>query len=286
MVVTNSKAGYTLLRIAEQQYGRAPSSLNAEELKAVERIAARQFEIERIVLSSDMAQSVVVPSTEVENAYKQIRNRYETEEEFLQAMEDNGFNENQLRQSLLQELRVESVMDRVAQQAPSIEETEARLFYYLHPEQFQQPEMRNVRHILITINAEFVENNRDASLARIREVANKIKNNDVEAFIHQAKKVSECPTALQGGALGKVPQNTLFPELDKVLFTMKEGEVSDIVESPMGFHLLLCEKIYPQKQTPLAEVLPKLKQKLEDRERERYKKSWLKNLILEVQRNG
>lgn len=286
MIALNSKAGYTLLRIAEQQYGRAPSALNADELKAVERIAVRQAEIERIVLSSEMAQSVVVPNSEVENAFKLIRNRYESDEEFQHSMEANGFDEKQLRQSLLQELRVESVMDRVALQAPNVEETEARLFYYLHPEQFQQPEMRSARHILITINAEFVENNREVSLAQIQRVAEKVKDGDVEKFIQQAKKISECPTALQGGSLGKVPQSTLFPELDKVLFAMKEGDVSDVVESPMGFHLLLCEKIVPKRQISLAEVLPKLKQKLEDRERERYKKSWLKNLILEVQRNG
>lgn len=284
--IINPAAGYAILKISEQQYGRAPSTLNDEELKAVERIAARQIEIERLVLSSDMAQGVIVPDSEVDNAFKLIRNRYEDEELFRESLERNGIDVEHLRQSLMREIRVESVMDRVAQQAPKIDETEARLYYYLHPEQFQQPEMRTARHILITINAEFVENHRDKSWVRIQELSQQLKGGSIEKFIQAAKKVSECPTALQGGMLGKVPRSTLFPELDQVLFGMSEGEVSAAVESPMGFHLLYCEKVYPQKTLPLAEVLPKLKHKLEDRERERYKKTWLKNLLMEVQRHG
>jgi len=284
--VINPIVGYAMLKIAEQQYGKATSTLNEEELKQVERIVARQIEIERIVLSSDMAQGVIVPETEVENAFKIIRERYDDDDSFKQSLEQNGIDEKHLRQSLLHELRVESVMHRVAQQAPKVDETEARLYYYLHPEQFQQPEMRTARHILVTINPDYAENSREAAEQKMQQLSQQIGGGSLEKFINAAKKHSECPTALQGGMLGKVPRSTLFPELDQTLFSMQEGQVSAVVESEMGFHLLYCEKIYPQKTLPLAEVLPKLKQKLEDRERERHKKVWLKKLLMEVQRHG
>ena len=56
-------------------------------------------------------------------------------------------------------------------------------------------------------------------------------------FAELALKHSECPTALQGGVLGIVPRGKLYPELDAVLFSIKAGEVSEIVESEIGFHL-------------------------------------------------
>jgi len=61
-------------------------------------------------------------------------------------------------------------------------------------------------------------------------------------FADLALKHSECPTALQGGVLGIVPRGKLYPELDAVLFSLKVGAVSDIVESEIGFHLLLCKQ--------------------------------------------
>ncbi|MDD5462304.1 MAG: peptidylprolyl isomerase [Methylococcales bacterium] len=58
-----------------------------------------------------------------------------------------------------------------------------------------------------------------------------------------ALKHSECPTALQGGVSGIVPRGKLCPELDAALFSIKAGEISEIVESEIGFHLVLCQQI-------------------------------------------
>ena len=98
-------------------------------------------------------------------------------------------------------------------------------------------------------------------------------------FAEQAMKHSECPTAMQGGLLGKVPKGQLYPELDAVLFTMKAGEISEIVESPIGFHILYCEAVDQAGPVSFAEAKLKIKTKLEERRRRRCQRMWLNKLL-------
>ena len=110
------------------------------------------------------------------------------------------------------------------------------------PEQFRRPETRLARHILITINDTIAENTRSAAGKRINAIQARLAK-EPQRFEEQALKHSECPTALDGGKLGDLPRGKLFPELDKALFELKAGEVSGVLESELGFHVLRCDTI-------------------------------------------
>jgi parvulin-like peptidyl-prolyl isomerase len=94
-----------------------------------------------------------------------------------------------------------------------------------------------------------------------------------------ALKHSECPTALQGGVLGLVPRGKLYPELDDVLFSIKAGEISEIVESEIGFHLVLCKQIQKAETLSLLKATPKIRQIMNERSRRTCQRSWLASLI-------
>ena len=276
--VAGGDLNYLMLRIAEQRFGVQPERMTSEQRAEAERIAARQAEIQRRVLASDEACGVVVPDSEVRAAFEQIRARYGGDNEFARELEANGLSLEQMRDALLGEMKVDAVLARVAARAPAIDETEARLYYYLHAQKFVQPETREARHILITINPNFAENRREIAQQRCVEISRRLQRKP-DRFAEQAMKHSECPSALEGGLLGRAGRGTLYPELDAVLFAMKEGQVSDVVESPLGFHVLYCEKIHPEGPAPLAQVLPKLCEQLNAREASRAQKRWIESLF-------
>ena len=269
---------YMLLGIAATRFGCAPVRMTDGQRREAERIAQRQFDIEQKVLSSAEARAVIVPPSEVSTAVDNIRARYGDANEFIRELESNDLNEALLREALARELKVEAVLARVAARTPTVDETEARLYYYLHLQQFEQPETRTARHILITINPTFPENRRDVALQRCAEIAKRLARKP-DRFAEQAGKHSECPTALDGGTLGRLKRGTLYPELDAVLFALREGGVSDVVESPLGFHILFCEKIYRAGPASLAEVLPQLRERLTARAANRAKKRWIEQLL-------
>jgi nitrogen fixation protein NifM len=209
---------------------------------------------------------------------KDVEGRYGEKEEFLNDIETNGMSEPGFRAALARELKVEAVLDRVSSNAVSISDMDIMIYYHMHHEKFNLPETRTARHILITINSDFEENKKHNALQRIAKIQERIVKK-TKRFSEQALKHSECPTAMNGGLLGRVRQGELYPELDSKLFSMKEGAVSDVVESELGYHILFCEKVHSAGTATLKEAKPKIQKLLEDRARRMCQKSWLNQLL-------
>ncbi|MDP2549117.1 nitrogen fixation protein NifM [Oceanobacter sp. 4_MG-2023] len=273
--------GYRELRIAGEQFGCSPHELTPEQARKLQRIASNELALEQLILSSPESAQVSVPTSQLDAALDQIRQRYESDAQFEEALEHNGLGTDDLRDGLLRELTVEAVMELVGSRGVHVDATEATLFYYLHPERFAKPEIRTARHILITVNEGFAENERNAAYQRLEEITRRVKRSP-KRFAEQALKHSECPTSLNGGLLGEVRAGTLFPELDKALFSMSEDELRGPIESELGWHLLWCEKIHPATLMPLDEVLPRLQEELQQRQNKRTQKLWLKQRAASV----
>jgi len=178
---------------------------------------------------------------------------------------------------LHRQCKVNTVLEFVARNAPDINEVEIGIYYHLHAEQFNRPERREVCHIFISINPDYPENTEEMALIRAQEIAEKLQKKP-HKFADLALKHSECPTALQGGVLGTVSRGTLYPELDEVLFTLKAGQVSDAVQSEIGFHVVLCKSIQKPETLSLAKATPKIRQLMKERARRTCQRAWIASL--------
>jgi peptidyl-prolyl cis-trans isomerase C len=268
---------YHLLRNSLNDYGKNLVQLEPEQYQQVLDKASKSYELESLVIAAPESSDVVIPEDQLSWSMANIAARYDSRQEYLQDLEANGLDETGLRHSLYRELMFDAVMQLVASSSPAVSDAEVQQFYEMHPERFEQSELRSARHILITVNPEFPENSREAALARMEQVAKKL-NGKSEAFAELARANSECPTAMEEGKLGELKQGQLYPELDAALFSMQEGEVSQIIESEMGFHILLCEKIGPGKHISFEEAEPKIRSSLEERSRRSRQKEWLAGL--------
>lgn len=268
---------YAILRAATELYEKAPAALEPEQLQRAEQQALREFEIEQRILGSAEAARVMVPAQSVRRAFAEIRARYEDEESFASDLAANGLDEASLRLALERQCKVESILDLVASRAPSPSEIDVALFYHSHLERFRQPERREAYHILISINPDFPENTREQAEARIRRIAERLRDKPRE-FERLASRHSECPTALRGGRLGLVGRGQLYRQLDEVLFGLKPGKISDVVESPMGFHLLWCKAVEAGRTLSLKDATPQIRKILRDRQRRICQKAWVSSL--------
>ena len=268
---------YTLLRASLSLFKKPPSELENQELKRVERQARNEFEIETRVLNSNEAVSVIISEHELDRAFAEVRERFETEESFLAVLDANQLDEDRLRAALARECKVNTILERVAARAPKVSEVEVGIFYHSHPEKFRIPEQRAARHILISINPDYPENTRENARRRIEEIAETLKRKP-HKFAALALKNSECPTAFNGGELGTLVEGKLYPELDAALFYLKEQEISLVVETEIGFHLIQCQKIIHAETLSLKKATPKIKQLMQERYRRNCQRSWLASL--------
>jgi peptidyl-prolyl cis-trans isomerase C len=273
----NGEYRYHLLRAAIERFQCDLVGLDAQRMAEVESQARRTFDLESLVLSSCEALDAVVPEQRIEEALQELRARYPDTDAFEEDMARNGLDEDTMRRALQRELTFDAVMQRVGTYAEPMTEVDERLFFELHRERFHTPERRAARHILITVNDDYPENTHDAARARIERIAADLRGR-IERFGELARRHSECPTATEDGNLGLVRPGQLFPQLDKGLFRMKAGEVSGPLESDLGFHLLLCERIEPARSVDFEQARAKIRSALEQRSRREAQKDWIASL--------
>lgn len=274
--VDNDQA-YHLLRISLERFQKSVGELDEREYKDARRQAKKLHDMEALVLGSEEARGVVVPSEQVDEAVQEIRSRFPDEESFLQVLSDNDLDEESLAHAMYREKMFDAVMRKVASRSAKISDLDVQLYFHMNPEKFSFPETRKPRHILITVNPDYPENTREAALKRLQAVAEELKEKP-DSFEQLAHRHSECPTALQGGQLGDIVPGTLYPELDEVLFQLEIGEFSDIIETEAGFHIIMCDEIKPAHDVTFENAKSRIRQYLEERQQKVCQKAWLKTL--------
>jgi len=273
----NIDHAYHLLQAAVNKYGKNPSELNPSELNEVKLQALKAFELESLILSSPEAQNVVLTQSLLKKSMEEIKSRYSSDEEFIADLKLNDLDDKKLYVSLYREMLVETVLDKVGSRAATVNELDVMIYFYLHKDKFNKPETREAYHILITLNDDYEENKYEAAKLRLDDIRKRLLKKSGR-FSEQAIKHSECPTALRDGFLGNIPKGELYPELDKVMFSMKENEISEIVESPIGLHILYCKSISKAGAVSMRMAEPKIREHMLERRRRMCKKNWLSEL--------
>lgn len=276
--VIDSGVAYLALKAAHKLYGKGTAALQPKEFARVQEVAQRQHELEARVLVATEARDAMVPQASLDAAMAEIRSRYQNEDEFIDDLARNGLDESGFATAMERELKVEAILEKVSTRAAKLSDVDVELYYHYHPDQFRRPETRLVRHILVTINEAIADNTRAAARKRIDAIAARLSK-EPDRFADQALKHSECPTALQGGELGDLPRGKLFPELDKALFALQAGEVSGVLESELGFHILRCDTITEASMLSFDQARPHIRKLMEQKRKRVCQQAWVKQLL-------
>ena len=132
----------------------------------------------------------------------------------------------------------------------AVSDAEIKAAYDSRKDRFQQPEERRASHILIASEKQ----GKDKAKAKAEELLAEIRKTPA-AFADLAKKNSDDPgSASKGGDLGFFGRGMMVKPFEDSAFALKEGEISGVVESDFGFHIIKLTGIHAAKEKPLAEV--------------------------------
>jgi len=140
-----------------------------------------------------------------------------------------------------------------------IDEADIEAAYDSMKTEISVPEKRSASHILVRIKQ---DDEAGKAEARAKIEAALARINAGEEFAAVAKDTSDDITADAGGELGFFTQGTMVPEFDQAVFSMAAGDVSDIIETSFGFHIIKLSEIQPATVKPLAEVRDQIVNKL------------------------
>lgn len=267
---------YLELKLSWGLFQKSPEALSEPQRTRLLAVARKQQTIEQQLLASSEAASVIVPRATLDTRLAEIRQRYQSRQELADELERIGLDEGQLAEAVRRDLRVEAVLDKVASAVAQVSAVDAEIYYHLHPKAFRRPEARRLRHILITFED---ARERASAAARLGTLRVALEGEAAGQFGTAARRHSHCPSAMEGGQLGIVKRGQLYAELEALAFALAEREISSIVESPIGLHILRCDEILPTGTPPFAEIGGKIIDKLTEQRRADAQRDWIRALL-------
>lgn len=143
----------------------------------------------------------------------------------------------------------------------NVTEEDMKLAYKVRQDEFKTPEMVRARQILIKVNKSAAEDDKKKAKEKAEEILKRIKAG--EDFGKLASEVSDdTASKMKGGDLGFFPKGKTVPDFEKVAFSLKPGEVSDIVETQFGFHIIKVEEKKESVLEPYDKIKDKIKEKV------------------------
>ncbi len=199
--------------------------------KAVEQAIGAKLLIDEAV-RLDIQVPVARVDTRINSMIEQVGGR----EMFEMRLKENGFSEKALRQNIEQGCKVDLLIEKLCEGLNDPTEAEMRTHFEANRDSYVQPERASAQHILIS-PATGADADRATAESRIESIRSEIESG--ASFDDMAAAHSECPSGKQnGGSLGWFGRGMMVPEFDEAVFSMNVGELSDIIETQFGFHII------------------------------------------------
>ncbi|WP_455243564.1 peptidylprolyl isomerase [Petrachloros mirabilis] len=246
-------------RIERQYQGEE----RARRLKLAESMALTSMIERRLQLQAAKTHAIDVSDQEVKQAVRQLIQQGEKIDE-----KDPAATRNVREQLIL--LRV---VDRDVRSNVMVAEPEMRRYYKEHRDRFALPEEYTLSQILIRPRSpDEIAYAREKSL----EVVAQLKMG--ESFEDLALRYSDGLNSSRGGRLGLVRQGELLPAIERAVSTLTPGGISDVIESPEGFHIVRLEDKKPKQFRPFEEVRQEIQSLVFQQKSEDMFQTWLADL--------
>ena len=135
-----------------------------------------------------------------------------------------------------------------------VNKDDVRKYYDEHQNDFGTPEERRAAHILITVNAAASQAEQDAAKAKAEQLLQQARQNPAK-FAELAKKNSQDPgSAANGGDLGFFGRGMMVKPFEDATFALKVGEISGLVKSDFGYHIIKLIAVKPSRVLPFDEA--------------------------------
>jgi len=262
------------IRMMVQQSGRGAGA----EDPGVYRQAVQQAILRELLFQEAVRRKIAANDAEVEQTYNEARVRFKDDKAWAEMLKGQGWDTQSFRNELRVHHTIQALLAKVAEEAGAqATDQEAQAFYDSHPAVFDAGERVKASHILVRVpqgatgpGKEELRKKAEALLQRVRAK---------EDFAALARQSSEDPgSARNGGDLGAFGRGQMVPAFEQAAFGLKPGEVSGIVETPFGYHIIKVTERIPARKMPFAEVKERLKLEMLQQKRQRAQQSYVNSL--------
>ena len=233
----------------EMQAQRGGHQMSQDQIT---QFATEQVVGQKLLVQEARREKVQVDEKQLEQKLQQIEKRVGGHDQFVALLQQSGttlkrYQQTAHDQELISEFKQSRIMPKV-----SVTDAEVKKFYDDNPNYFEKPEEVRAQHILIKVPPNATEAQKKEAKAKAEAARQRaLKGEDFSAL---AKELSEGPSAPRGGELGFFDRNTMVKPFADAAFALKVGEISPVVETQFGYHVIKVEEHRPAHKQSLDEV--------------------------------
>jgi len=227
-----------------------------EKLSEIKRNLLENLIARKVLYQESQKKGIEVDDAIVNERLATIKKRFPKEDSFNEMLGKLHLTEDVLKIQLLKGIAIQKLIDQEVIARIEISDKETKEYYDKNPDLFKQPEKVQARHILIKVETGASEAEKSKALKKIKGIQKELKAGG--NFVELAKKYSQCPSSADGGNLGYFARGQMVKSFEDAAFSMQNGEISDIVETTFGYHLIQVEGKTPETISDYKDVTDKL----------------------------
>lgn len=244
-----------------QPYRDAKGKLRLPQEKQYE---ARQYVVENLIMRELLYQEgcrrgIKVSKEEVEQAIRQSMSEYGSEREFKAMLLMSGLSPAEYRSQMIRDMTVNKMAANVVEgKKRPVTAEDAKKYYEEHKNEMKGPEARRLLHILVQLDRYAPPQEEQKARQRLEEIRKKPEN--FKKLVHGS---TDSPFKEKREDLGYVVRGQMHPILESVAFSLSVGQVSRVVRTEEGFHLVKVERVFKDGEIrPFDVVAEELQEKL------------------------
>ena len=246
---------------------RAGAPAPTERRDEIYRNIINQLIEYRLLVQETVERNIEVTDQEVEARLAVFKQHFGSSEDFEKALSEQELTLQKFKEETRITIRLDKMLSEEVEEKISIESNDLENFYKENLSQFSQEEQIQASHILIVVAADAKPWEKEAARKQAADILEKIRAG--EDFASLAREHSQDPgNAQEGGEIGYFGRGAMVGAFERAAFALNPGEVSELVDSPFGFHIIKVTDKQPSRTLPLDEVRPQLEQFLQNQKRQ------------------
>lgn len=270
--------------------GQVPPGFTPEMLRQLAPQIVKSM-VEKILIDDAMAKAGVKPSVAETKAFLEnsIKKMSKEQLDYLTQMIamkkqtlDQFINEQSQDPNMQQNVAMQIFAKNTFARNINVSEADAQKYYAENPKMFTTPAdpENSIRasHILIMVNDKDDDKTKVKALEKINSILAEIKQNPA-LFEAKAKAESQCPSGKSGGSLGAFSKGQMVPEFEKAALALKPGEISGVVKTNFGYHIIRRDAAQGASVMPFENVKEQLIQYLTIQSEQKALRDYLDGLL-------
>jgi peptidyl-prolyl cis-trans isomerase C len=245
------------LEIFKQQVTRGqPGQLPEALLGRAKKQVVNQMISEELLYQEGLKHKLKLADGFVDKELGSIKQRFGNDAQFKDTLQRMQLTEGQLKEQIARQGIIRKLIDQEVVSKIKLSKEDAKKYYLANKAKFHQPEQVHAQHILIKVEAGADEHKKAAARKKIEAVKKRVLAG--EDFGKLAKEYSEGPSNTRGGDLGFFTRGRMVKPFEDAAFKLAPNEISDIVETQFGYHLIKVLDHQKGKDPSFKEVEPRV----------------------------